>query len=132
VSEAEVNFPKLVSTKRCKNASVVAKRNRPFGAGEFLDKPEIPKCHNEPALVGVEKPVDFRLADWLPKGDARHHFASDWWLDCSGLLQNDFFRLFVFAEPNKHRLAQPLVARQLAKFDLTHQSRFHPMAEPHL
>ena len=62
---------------------------------------------------------------------ARQHFDSDRWL-ASGLFKNDFFRLFVFAEPNKHRLAQPLVARQLAKFDLTHQSRFHPMAEAHL
>ena len=52
------------------------------------------------------------------------HFASDRWLDGSGLLKNDVFRLSVFAEPDKHRLAQPLVARQLAKFDLTHQSRF--------
>ena len=44
------------------------------GAGEFLHKLEIPKFHNEPALVGVEKLVDFRLADWLPKGDAGEHF----------------------------------------------------------
>jgi hypothetical protein len=29
---------------------------------------------NSSALIGVEKPVDFRLADWLPKGDARQHF----------------------------------------------------------
>jgi hypothetical protein len=35
------------------------------GAGEFLHKLEIAKFHNEPALVSVEKPVDFRLADWL-------------------------------------------------------------------
>ena len=27
-----------------------------------------------PALVGVEKLIDFRLADWLPKGDAGEHF----------------------------------------------------------
>ena len=38
------------------------------GAGEFLHQLEIPKFHNEPALVGVEKPVDFRLADWLLTG----------------------------------------------------------------
>ena len=37
------------------------------GASEFLHKFEIPKFHNEPALVGVEKAVDFRLADCLPK-----------------------------------------------------------------
>ena len=29
------------------------------GAGEFLHKLEIPKFHNEPALVGVEKPVEY-------------------------------------------------------------------------
>ena len=44
------------------------------GAGEFLHKLEIPQFDNEPALVDVEKLVDFRLADWLPKGDARQHF----------------------------------------------------------
>jgi hypothetical protein len=32
---------------------------------------EIPKFHNKPGLVGVEKPVAFRLADWLPKGTTR-------------------------------------------------------------
>jgi hypothetical protein len=37
---------------------------------QFLHKLEILKFHNESALVGVEKPVDFRLADWLSKGDA--------------------------------------------------------------
>jgi hypothetical protein len=46
------------------------------GAGEFLHKLEIPEFHNEPALVGVEKTVDFRLADWLLKGDAREHFKA--------------------------------------------------------
>jgi len=29
---------------------------------------------NSSALIGVEKPVDFRLADWLLKGDAGEHF----------------------------------------------------------
>jgi hypothetical protein len=35
----------------------------PVGAGEFLHEPEIAKFH-EPALIGVEKAIDFRLADW--------------------------------------------------------------------
>ena len=43
---------------------------------KFLHKLEIPKFHNEPALVGVEKSIDFRLADWLPKGDAGEHFKA--------------------------------------------------------
>ena len=48
----------------------------PVDAGEFLHKLEIAELHNEPALVGVEKLVDFRLADWLPKGDAGEHFKA--------------------------------------------------------
>ena len=44
------------------------------GAGKFLHELEIAKFDNEPALVSVEKEVDFRLADWLPKGDAGEHF----------------------------------------------------------
>jgi hypothetical protein len=40
-------------------------------AEEFLHKLEIP--HHQPPLIGVEKVVDFRLADWLLKGDARQH-----------------------------------------------------------
>ena len=35
---------------------------------------EIPEFHGESALFGVEEPVDFRLADWLLKGDAGEHF----------------------------------------------------------
>src|ERR1700752_1264516 len=40
------------------------------GAGEFLNKFEIPKFHNEPTLVGVEEAINFCLADRLLKGDA--------------------------------------------------------------
>ena len=35
---------------------------------------EIPESHGESALFGVEEPVDFRLADWLLKGNAGEHF----------------------------------------------------------
>ena len=42
--------------------------------GKFLHKLEISERHDEPALVGIEETVDFRLADWLPKGDAGEHF----------------------------------------------------------
>jgi len=35
---------------------------------------EIPEFHGESALFGVDEPVDFRLADWLLKGDAGEHF----------------------------------------------------------
>jgi hypothetical protein len=35
------------------------------GTGEFFHKLEIPKSDDQPALVGVEKLVYFRLADWL-------------------------------------------------------------------
>jgi hypothetical protein len=35
------------------------------GSGEFLHKLETTKFHDEPTLVGVEKVIDFRLADWL-------------------------------------------------------------------
>ena len=57
--------------------------------------------------------------------------ASDQWLDCSGFFEHDFLCLFVFTEPKKDGLAQTLVASQFAKFDLTYQTRFHPMAKPH-
>jgi hypothetical protein len=40
------------------------------GAGEFLDKFEIPKFHHEPTLVGVAEAINFCLADRLLKGDA--------------------------------------------------------------
>ena len=43
-------------------------------AGEFFHKLEIPKSDDQPALVGVEKLVDFCLADWLPRGDASRYF----------------------------------------------------------
>ena len=42
--------------------------------GKFLHKLEIAECHDEAALVGVEKAVDFRLTDRLLKGDAGEHF----------------------------------------------------------
>jgi hypothetical protein len=42
--------------------------------GKFLHKLEISERHDEPALVGIEETVDFRLADRLPKGDAGEHF----------------------------------------------------------
>jgi len=45
-----------------------------IGGGEFLYKLEIPEFHHEAALVDVEETVDFRLADWLLKGDAGEHF----------------------------------------------------------
>jgi hypothetical protein len=54
----------------------VAKRNPPSAPANSSHKLEIAKFHNEPAFVGVEKPVDFRLADWLPKGDAGEHFKA--------------------------------------------------------
>ena len=41
--------------------------------GKFLHRVEIPKFCNEPTLVGIEEPVDFRLADWLFKGDTGEH-----------------------------------------------------------
>jgi hypothetical protein len=42
--------------------------------GKFLHKLEISERHDEPALVGIEETIDFRLADWQPKGDAGEHF----------------------------------------------------------
>ena len=44
------------------------------GAGEFLYKLEIAKRHDESTLVGVEEPVDFRLADRLLECNAGKHF----------------------------------------------------------
>ena len=61
-SEAAVNSCKLARPKRCKKLTL-SQSATAVGAGEFLHKLEIPKFHNEPALVGVEKSVDFRLAD---------------------------------------------------------------------
>lgn len=44
------------------------------GAGEFLDKFEIPKFHDESTLVGVEEAINFRLTDWLFERNAGEHF----------------------------------------------------------
>ena len=44
------------------------------GSSKFFYQPQIPKLHNQAALVGVEEPVDFRLADWLLKGDTSDYF----------------------------------------------------------
>jgi hypothetical protein len=113
--EAALNSCKLASPKRCKNASVVAKQPA-VGAGEFLHKLEIPKFHNQSALVGIEKPVDFRLADWLPKGDAREHFkARRCHLKISA-------RAALFAQ----------ICGQGLVFDLASEERNHPVNDPQL
>ena len=41
---------------------------------ELLQKLEIPEFDDKPALVGIEKPVDFRLTDWLLRGNAQKDF----------------------------------------------------------
>ena len=41
---------------------------------ELLQKLEIPEFDDKPALVGIEKPVDFRLTVWLLKGNAQKDF----------------------------------------------------------
>jgi hypothetical protein len=37
---------------------------------------KVPECDDEAALIGVEEPVNFRLADRLLKGDIGEHFES--------------------------------------------------------
>ena len=91
-SEAAVNSCKLASPKRCKNGSRCGEAQAAVGTGEFLHKLEIPKFHNEPALVGVEKLVDFRLADGLLKGDAGEHF------ECRGAEKKTPARTALFAQ----------------------------------
>ena len=63
-------FPQTCESKALQEFSCGRKAQPAVGADEILHKLEIPKFHNQPALVGVEKLVDFRLADLLPKGDA--------------------------------------------------------------
>ena len=86
------------------------------GTGKFLHKPEIPEFHDEPALVGIEKPVDFRLADWLPKGDARQHFKG----------RRRHLKISARATLFAHICAQRLV------FDPGSQQRNHPIENPQL
>jgi hypothetical protein len=68
-SEVALNSPNLASPKCCENVPV-AKRNRPSAPPKFLYELEIAKRHDDPALVGIEEPIDFRLADWLLECDA--------------------------------------------------------------
>ena len=67
-------FPQACEPETLQERFSCRKAQTAVGTGEFLHKLEIPKFDDEPALVGIEKPVDFRLADWLLKGDAREHF----------------------------------------------------------
>ena len=94
-------------------ASTVASDRRP---GEFLHKFQIPEFHNEATLVGVEKLVDFRLPDWLPKGDAGEHFKGP----CCQL--KICARATLFAHIGGQRLI----------FDPASQQRNHPVENPKL
>jgi hypothetical protein len=44
------------------------------GTGKFLHE-LVPEFHDKPALIDIEKAVEFRLVDWLLKGDAGEHFG---------------------------------------------------------
>jgi hypothetical protein len=73
----EVNSSKTREAKALQERFGCRKAQAAIATGEFLHKLEIPHFHDEPALVGIEKPVDFRLADWLLKGDAGEHFERE-------------------------------------------------------
>ena len=51
---------------------------------------------------------------------------------CLHLFENHVLDFLIFTESKKNGLAQTLVARQFTEPDLTYQTRFHPVAEPHL
>jgi hypothetical protein len=67
-------FAQTRETKALQERSSRRKAQATVGASEFLYELEIAKRHDESALVGVEEPVDFRLADRLPERNAGKHF----------------------------------------------------------
>ena len=67
-------FPQTCETEALQECFRCGEAQPAVGAGEFLHQLEIPKLDDQPPLIGIEKEIDFRLADRLPKGDAREHF----------------------------------------------------------
>ena len=45
-----------------------------IATGKFFHEPKIAQFHDEPALIGGEEAVDFRLANRLLKSDTGEHF----------------------------------------------------------
>jgi hypothetical protein len=85
------------------------------GTGKFLHKLEIPQFDHQRPLIGVEKEVDFRLADWLLKGDARQHLEG---------------RRCHFKIPARSAILLAQICGQGFAVDFCSQERNHPVENP--